>query len=98
VEPNGVHSSRWYKNGKFGKKVEGFEDHPGRSVSPGSLELEYHLSISPALETTVGQGRAEKVASDSFQTFPVFPDAGSGMHVHQSLWNAGKPLFHDNKR
>ncbi len=24
---------------------------------------------------------------------PVFGDNGSGMHVHQSLWKSGKPLF-----
>ena len=24
---------------------------------------------------------------------PVFNDNGSGMHVHQSIWNKGKPLF-----
>ena len=24
---------------------------------------------------------------------PVFGDNGSGMHVHQSIWKSGKPLF-----
>jgi len=26
---------------------------------------------------------------------PIFQDNGSGMHTHQSLWNAGAPLFYD---
>ncbi len=28
---------------------------------------------------------------------PVFGDNGSGMHVHQSLWSNGDPLFYDEK-
>jgi len=33
--------------------------------------------------------------SVTFMPKPVFGDNGSGMHVHQSLWKGGKPLFYD---
>lgn len=33
----------------------------------------------------------------TFMPKPVYGDNGSGMHVHQSLWNAGKPLFAGDK-
>ncbi|MFT4122323.1 MAG: type I glutamate--ammonia ligase [Microbacteriaceae bacterium] len=36
-----------------------------------------------------------KVAT--FMPKPLFGDNGSGMHVHQSLWLDGKPLFYDEK-
>ena len=37
-------------------------------------------------------------ANDKTVTFmpkPLFGDNGSGMHVHQSIWNNGEPLFYD---
>ncbi len=33
--------------------------------------------------------------SVTFMPKPIFQDNGSGMHVHQSLWRAGEPLFYD---
>jgi glutamine synthetase len=33
--------------------------------------------------------------SVTFMPKPIFGDNGSGMHVHQSLWRDGQPLFYD---
>uniref|UniRef100_A0AAU2VA72 Glutamine synthetase n=1 Tax=Streptomyces sp. NBC_00003 TaxID=2903608 RepID=A0AAU2VA72_9ACTN len=33
----------------------------------------------------------------TFMPKPIFGDNGSGMHVHQSLWAGGEPLFYDEQ-
>jgi glutamine synthetase len=33
----------------------------------------------------------------TFMPKPIFGDNGSGMHVHQSLWSGGSPLFYDEQ-
>jgi glutamine synthetase len=35
--------------------------------------------------------------SVTFMPKPIFGDNGSGMHVHQSLWQGEKPLFYDGE-
>jgi glutamine synthetase len=39
----------------------------------------------------------ERGFSATFMPKPIFQDNGSGMHVHQSLWKNGEPLFYDEK-
>src|SRR5258708_29188385 len=33
----------------------------------------------------------------TFMAKPMFADNGSGMHVHQSIWKSGKPMFAGDK-
>ena len=47
----------------------------------------------------VDQERRARAAGKTvtFMPKPLFQDNGSGMHVHQSLWKGGEPLFFDEK-
>ncbi len=45
---------------------------------------------------TVHQVAAAYGLSATFLPKPIADDNGSGMHVHQSLWTGGKPLFAGN--
>lgn len=44
---------------------------------------------------TVKNTAARHGKTATFMPKPLFGDNGSGMHVHQSLWRGGQPLFHD---
>ena len=50
-----------------------------------------------ALQVRRQERRPRPGYSVTFMPKPLFQDNGSGMHVHQSLWKDGQPLFFDEK-
>lgn len=69
-------------------------------VAPAQCELgiKYNTLLNGADDVQVYKHVVKNVAhaygrTATFMPKPVFGDNGSGMHVHQSLWKKGKPLF-----
>jgi len=72
-------------------------------VAPGQCELGFDFSTMTATADNVQKYKyvVHNVAhsygkSATFMPKPISGDNGSGMHVHQSIWKAGKPLFAGN--
>ena len=72
-------------------------------VAPAQCELGIKFAdLMTAADSMQVYKYVVKNVADSFgktATFmpkPMYKDNGSGMHVHQSLWKAGKPLFAGN--
>jgi glutamine synthetase len=53
-----------------------------------------HLQIYKYVVHQVAQAYGKTA---TFMPKPVFGDNGSGMHVHQSIWKGGEPMFAGNK-
>jgi glutamine synthetase len=53
-----------------------------------------HLQIYKYVVHQVAQAYGKTA---TFMPKPVFGDNGSGMHVHQSIWKGGEPVFAGNK-
>ncbi|MBL4803221.1 MAG: type I glutamate--ammonia ligase, partial [Alphaproteobacteria bacterium] len=69
-------------------------------VAPSQCELGIKFStlIDSADNIQIYKHVVHNVANSygktaTFMPKPIYGDNGSGMHVHQSLWKAGKPLF-----
>ncbi len=72
-------------------------------VAPAQCELgiEYSTLLESADNIQIYKHAVHNVANSygktaTFMPKPVFGDNGSGMHVHQSIWKAGSPLFAGN--
>ncbi len=64
------------------------------------LKFDTLLSMADKLQKYKYVIKNTAVQNDYTVTFmpkPLFQDNGSGMHVHQSLWKDGQPLFFDEK-
>ncbi len=58
------------------------------------VQMADHMQIYKYVIHQVAQAYGK---SASFMPKPIFGDNGSGMHVHQSIWKDGKPVFAGNK-
>ncbi len=86
---------------KAGLKVE---RHHHEVATAGQTEID--LKFAPMIQMAdwmqiykyiVKNVAARHGKTATFMPKPIFEDNGSGMHVHQSLWKGGKPLFAGNQ-
>ena len=76
--------------------------HEVGTAGQSEIDMRYGTLLRTADNVTLFKYIVKNVAWSHGQTVtfmpkPIFEDAGSGMHVHQSLWTDGKPLFYDEK-
>lgn len=84
---------------EMGVEVE--KHHHEVAPSQHELGLRFNTLVSTADNMQLYKYVVHNVAHSygktaTFMPKPVFGDNGSGMHVHQSLWKDGKPLFAGN--
>jgi glutamine synthetase len=85
---------------KMGAKVE--KHHHEVASAQHELGLKFGPLVTMADHLQIYKYCIHQVAniygkSATFMPKPVYGDNGSGMHVHQSIWKGGKPLFAGNK-
>src|ERR1700734_693986 len=78
---------------KHHHEVASAQHEMGLKFSPLS-KMADHLQIYKYCIHQVAQSYGKTA---TFMPKPIFGDNGSGMHVHQSIWKGGKPLFAGNK-
>ncbi len=76
--------------------------HEVASAGQTEIGMRYDTLVRKADEVMLYKYIVKNVARKynkvaTFMPKPLFGDNGSGMHIHQSLWKGGKPLFYDAK-
>ena len=74
--------------------------HEVATAGQAEIDLKYQSLVKAAdgimLYKYIVKNVAQKAGyTVTFMPKPIFGDNGSGMHVHQSLWKDGTPLFYD---
>jgi len=82
--------------GSLGVPIE--KQHHEVATAQHELGIKYSELISAADNVMIYKYVVRNIAKKygktaTFMPKPIFGDNGSGMHVHQSLWKAGQPLF-----
>jgi glutamine synthetase len=83
----------------FGIRVE-MHHHEVASGGQGEIDLRFNTLTRQADTVMMYKYVLRNVARQfgkavTFMPKPIFGDNGNGMHVHQSLWKDGAPLFYD---
>ncbi len=78
------------------------QHHEVATAGQAEIDLRYDSLTRMADKMTMYKYIVKNVArrhgkTATFMPKPVFGDNGSGIHTHQSLWKAGKPLFAGDK-
>jgi len=58
------------------------------------IQMADHMQVYKYVVHQVAQAYGKTA---TFMPKPIFGDNGSGMHVHQSIWKGGQPMFAGNK-
>ncbi len=74
--------------------------HEVGTAGQAEIDIKYETLLKQADHVTLFKYLVKNTAWEAGKTVtfmpkPIFEDNGSGMHTHQSLWSAGKPLFFD---
>lgn len=78
------------------------EHHEVATAGQAEIDLRFNSLVAMADDMMLYKYIVKNVAwkhnkTVTFMPKPLFGDNGSGMHVHQSLWKGGKPLFAGNE-
>jgi glutamine synthetase len=94
-----VRSEMVLKMAEVGIEVE-LHHHETATAGQGEIDMKFDSLVNMADKLQKYKYIVRNVArkhgySATFMPKPMFGDNGSGMHVHQSLWKDGQPLFFD---
>ncbi|GAA1897348.1 type I glutamate--ammonia ligase [Streptomyces sodiiphilus] len=86
---------------KAGLEVER-QHHEVGTAGQAEINYKYNTLLAAADDLMLFKYIVKNVAwrnnkTATFMPKPIFGDNGSGMHVHQSLWQGGTPLFYDEQ-
>ena len=85
---------------RFGIEIE-VQHHEVGTAGQAEIDMRYDTLLAMADKLMLYKYIVKSVANQAgctatFMPKPLFEDNGSGMHVHQSLWNGGRPLFYSD--